>query len=106
MKVVYVGESTLYPAFGSADVESQIACVREDLPRLVKNFVAAHELYHLKDKAHWWVWKEIKANAAGALKHPIGFAACVLMSMRPYRLKYYRQRIAGRDRVRGGAEWE
>lgn len=97
MKIVYFAKSDLYPAFGVADVESQIACVREDLPRLVKDFVAAHELYHLKDKAHWWVWKEIKANAASALKHPIGFAACVLMSLTPYRLKYYRQRIAGSD---------
>ena len=102
MKVAYVGKSSLYPAFGVADVERQIAYVREDLPGPVREFVTAHELYHLKDRARWWVWREIKANAAGALKHPLGFAACVLMSLTPYRLRYYRQRIAAKEGVRNG----
>jgi hypothetical protein len=97
MKVVHARKSSLYPAFGMADEENQTAHVRGDLPRPVLEFVTAHELYHLKDKARWWVWREIKANATGALKHPIGFAACMLMSLTPYRLRYYRQRIAGKD---------
>jgi hypothetical protein len=72
------------------------AYIRDDLPGFVKKFVTAHELYHLRDKAKWWVWREIKANIAGAFKHPMGFVVCALMSMAPYRLWYYWKRITGK----------
>ena len=94
--ITYVPRKKLYPRFGYALPEKQIACVREDLPCCVKKFVTIHERYHLGDNAQWWVWREIRANIAGALRHPIGFIVCVLMSLAPYRLKYYWQRIAGK----------
>jgi len=59
------------------------AYVREDLPQCVRKFVTTHELYHLQDTGRWWVWREIKANAKGALKHPLGFMVCVLLSLTP-----------------------
>jgi hypothetical protein len=74
----------------------QVAYVTDDLPGFVKEFVTAHELYHLGDKAKWWVWREIKANIAAGCKHPMGFVICALMSMAPYRLWYYWNRITGR----------
>ena len=92
-KIVYLPREKLYPRFGYAQTARQIAYVREDLPGCVKKFVTAHERYHLGDRAKWWVWREIRANIAGALKHPIGFMVCVLMSLAPYRLKYYWQRM-------------
>lgn len=79
--------------FGYAQLSEQIAYVREDLPKCVKNFVIVHELYHLRDRAQWWVWREIKANAAGGIKHPLGFTLCVLMSLTPHRLGYYWKRM-------------
>jgi hypothetical protein len=81
--IVYVPREKLYPRYGYAQPSRQIAYVREDLPRSVKKFVTFHE-------------REIRANIAGARKHPIGFMACVLMSLAPYRLKYYWQRIIGK----------
>jgi hypothetical protein len=69
--------------------------VREDLPGCVKRFVTTHELYHLGDKAQWWLLREVKANLHAAIRHPVGFVACVLMSLAPYRLRYYRKRIRG-----------
>jgi hypothetical protein len=94
--IIYLPREKLYPRFGYAQPARQIAYVREDLPGCVKKFVAVHERYHLGDNAKWWVWREIRANVAGALKHPIGFMVCVFMSLAPYRLKYYWQRIIGK----------
>jgi hypothetical protein len=94
--IIYLPKDELYPKFGYAQPSKQIAYVREDLPGYVKKFVTVHECYHLADKAQRWVWREIRANIAGAIKHPIGFVVCVLMSLEPYRLKYYWQRIIGK----------
>ena len=95
-EVFYCSKDQLYPKFGYALPSKQVAYVRDDLPEFVKEFVTAHELYHLRDKAKWWVWREIKANTAGAFKHPMGFVICVLMSLAPYRLWYYWKRITGK----------
>ena len=96
-EILYVSKDQLHPRFGCAVPSKQIAYVRDDLPRCVRKFVTAHELCHLRDEAKWWVWREVKANIAGALKHPVGFVVCVLMSLAPYRLRYYWKRIIGKD---------
>jgi hypothetical protein len=94
-EVIYQSRGTLHPRFGLAlPVKNQVY-VREDLPESVKRFVLSHELYHLVDKAQRWVWREIKATVHAAMRHPIGFIACVFMSLAPYRLRYYGQRIRG-----------
>lgn len=94
-EIIYQTKKELYPLFGYALPSEQIVYVRGDLPNSVRKFVTAHELYHLRDEAKWWVWREIKANFAGACKHPLGFIVCVIMSLAPYRLKYYWKRIIG-----------
>ena len=96
-KVIFLSKEELHPRFGYAVPSNRTVFVRRDLPRCVREFVSAHELYHLQDRAYWWVWREIKANIAGALKHPVGFMVCVLMSLAPYRLRYYWKRITGED---------
>jgi hypothetical protein len=93
MKIIYVPKDEIYPMFGWADKASQVARIREDLPDSVRRFVTVHETYHLKDNATWWLWREIKANAYAAWKHPWGFILCCLMSLAPYRLKYYWNRV-------------
>ena len=95
-EVISQTRDDLYPRFGLALPDEQQVHVREDLPRCVKRFVISHELYHLVDKAQWWVLREVKATVHATMRHPIGFIACVLMSLVPYRLKYYGQRIRGR----------
>jgi hypothetical protein len=94
-EVIYQTREDLYPRFGLALPDKQQVYVREDLPGCVKRFVINHELYHLVDKAQWWVLREVKATVHATMRHPIGFIACVLMSLAPYRLKYYGQRILG-----------
>jgi hypothetical protein len=69
--------------------------VRDDLPDSVKRFITSHEVYHLRDKAEWWIWREIKATGHAAIRHPVGFMACMFMSLAPDRLRYYGQRILG-----------
>ncbi len=96
-EIILLTKEKLYPRFGYSLPSKQIAYVRDDLPECVRKFVTAHELYHLRDKARWWVWREIKANIAGAFEHPIGFMVCVLMSLVPYRLRYYWKRFTGED---------
>lgn len=93
-EIVYQTKKDLYPKFGCALEET--AYVREDLP-CVREFVALHELYHLRDKSGWWIWREIKASGHGALHRPIGFMICMLLSLQPYRVKYYWKRLTGRD---------
>ena len=92
-KVIYCSKEALYPRFGLAVADKQLAFVRDDLPGCVKRFVICHELYHLSDGAGWWVWREIKANMHGCLRHPVGFLLCLQMSLVPYRIKYYLSRI-------------
>jgi len=96
-EIIGVSKEKLGARFGYALPSRQVAFVREDLPRSVRAFVTEHELYHLRHGARWWVWREVKASGAGALRHPLGFVACVLMSLRPYRLKHYVERIRGRE---------
>jgi len=97
-EVLYRTREDLYPRFGLAVPDRQRVYVRDDLPGCVKRFVTSHEIYHLVDKAEWWIWREIKATGHAAMRHPIGFIACVLMSLAPYRLRYYGQRIRGREK--------
>ena len=93
MPVIYLSKDRIHPRFGYADIENQIAYVREDLPAKVKDFVKCHELYHLRDNAKWWIWREIKANAYAGIRHPSGFIQCIIMSMSKDRLIYYYERF-------------
>jgi len=95
-EVIYQTREDLYPRFGLALPDRQQVYVRGDLSESVKQFVISHEVYHLSDKAEWWAWREIKASARAAIRHPLGFVVCVLMSLAPYRLRYYGQRIRRR----------
>ena len=97
-EVIYQTRENLYPRFGLALLGKGQVYVRKDLPECVKRFVISHELYHLGDKAQWWIWMEVKATIHAAMRHPIGFVACVSMSLAPHRLRYYWQRIRGRER--------
>jgi len=94
-EIIYQTKKELYPRFGYALPSEQIVYVRGDLPNCVRRFVTEHELYHLRDKSKWWVWREIRANIAGALRHPFGFIVCAMISLAPYRLKYYWKRFIG-----------
>lgn len=93
MQIKYIKKEYLYPKFGLANITKQIAIVREDLPETVKYFVLQHELYHLRDKAKWWVFREIRANAYGAWKCPFGFIYCCILSLSWDRLKFYYKRF-------------
>jgi hypothetical protein len=97
-EVINQTRENLYPRFGLALPDKQLVYVRDDLPGCVKRFVIGHELYHLRDKAQWWIWREVKANIHAAIRHPIGLVACVFMSLAPYRLWYYAQGIRARDK--------
>jgi hypothetical protein len=93
MKVQHVDKSALFPAFGKADPHKQIAYVRNDLPKAVQAFVAAHEVYHLSDKPGWWLWREIRASLCVDWKHWKGFLLCAMMSLGVERLKFYTTRL-------------
>jgi len=93
----YIQKSKLYPAFGEAEPEKNIVLIRNDPPIIVKRSVEEHEKYHLKDKSGNGFWREIKANAYALKKHPLGFIITVLMSLQPYRIRFYINRIRGKD---------
>ena len=101
LKIIYVAKSKLYPAFGDAKEIPPRIRIRRDLPKVVQEFVLTHEKYHIRDwqklakenKKYYWVWGEIKANIYGVFKHPLGFLICALMSLQPYRIKFYFKRF-------------
>lgn len=73
------------------------AVVREGLPERVRLFVTAHEVYHLVDVPGRWLWREIKANLAGALAYPLGALEGVWLTVKdPSRWRYYWARLRGR----------
>lgn len=88
MNIECVSKEEIYPAFGVCYKDGTIK-IREDLPQRVKDFVLIHEIYHSTDKSTYWLWREIKANSYAAIKHPIGFIITMVMSLAPYRLKFY-----------------
>ncbi len=93
VKIVYRPDSSMRPMFGLADSKARTVYINQDLPKTVREFVTAHEIYHLDDPAKHWLWREIKANAHAGARRPLGFCLCVLLSLRPYRLIFYVQRF-------------
>lgn len=93
MKIKYVSKNKLYPAFGDSNIKTQTIWIRKDLPNVVKRFVKDHELYHLRDKSQNVFWREVKANVHSAIIHPLGLIVTIILSLQPYRIKFYIQRI-------------
>jgi hypothetical protein len=94
MVVKYVSKEALAPCFGLSFPERNEVHVRADLPGAARAFVLAHEIYHLTDKAQWWVWREIKANAHAFLKHPWGGVVTVALTIFSLdRWRFYFRRI-------------
>ncbi|SHI81314.1 hypothetical protein SAMN02745216_00578 [Desulfatibacillum alkenivorans DSM 16219] len=93
VKIVYCPGDSIKPAFGLADTASRTVYVSRDLPGPVKDFVLKHELFHIKDRRGFWFWREAKANMAAGFEHPLGFCWCALMSLQPYRLRFYLRRF-------------
>jgi len=113
VKIKYVPKSTLYPAFGLFVFKGERIYIRkrlfrgegiyirEDLPKVVRKFLIEHEIFHLEDwkrlqkkkKKDNWIWSEIKANAYGTIKQPIGAFVCIIMSLTPARFKLYLNRF-------------
>ncbi len=100
-KIYYVSKSRLYPAFAYATENPSIIRIRKDLPKSVKRFLLSHETYHIQDwqrlakkkKEYNWILGEIRANTYGTFKHPLGALICAIMSLQPYRIKFYFDRI-------------
>jgi hypothetical protein len=100
-KVSYVSKEKLYPAFGEALVDPPRIKIRKDLPKNVKRFVLAHEKYHLKDwerckkkgKKYSVFLGEIRASFFPAFRYPLGFLLTIILSLQPYRLRLYFNRI-------------
>jgi len=63
--------------FGDSDAPSMTVWVNRDLPDAAAMFVLDHELYHIRDTAKNWIWREIKANVYSGFLHPVGFCQVV-----------------------------
>lgn len=93
MKVSYISNKRIYPAFGVALEKGEKIYIRKDLPDLVKRYLLAHEKFHvldfrkLKKKKQSVFWCEIKANAYGFYKEPIGAIITLIMSLTPARIR-------------------
>ena len=86
-------------AYGLCRYFQKEILILNTLPDCVKEFVLAHERQHERDfKARGIgqsvLWLEIKANAAGFFRHPIGGVVCVIMTLlSPTRLGFYWKRL-------------
>ena len=54
MQINYVKKEELFPAFGMCYPEIELILIREDLPKITRSFLIAHEKYHLTDKELNW----------------------------------------------------
>jgi len=79
--VAFVEPKLLSPAYGHADRKRMVALVRADLPGCLKPNVLCHELFHLRDDAEGWLWRELRANVYAALHFPLGFVVGTLMTL-------------------------
>lgn len=96
LTIIYAPRERLAPAFGEAWPFMDTAYVRDDLPRLVKKFTRAHEIYHLIDNYKWWgrFGQELRANFAAAIECPLGFILAFFLTLTSReRLKLYADRI-------------
>lgn len=92
--VDYVPKETIYPAYGYNGAGH--AVVREDLSPRVKQFVTAHELYHLGDTATWggWIGRELRASIVSGFRDPIGFGSTIFATVTDVdRIGFYLKRI-------------
>ena len=92
--VRYVPKEAIFPAYGYNG--SGMAIVREDLPPRIKNFVLAHERFHLQytDKWFGWLGRELRANFFAGLSDPMGFAATAWSSVTDTdRINFYLERV-------------
>lgn len=96
-RVQFVDKEQIYPAFGRALTSKKIVYVRRDLIKCARDFVVQHELQHLEHSYESWIWEEITANLYALTKHPIGGLIIIIMSLAPYRLKHYWNRIKRGD---------
>lgn len=70
--------------------------VKSDLFKIVKNFVLAHELYHIQDEKEWLgvFGKELRANLIPGMKNPIGLLVTIWKTITSKeRLSLYLDRI-------------
>lgn len=93
MEINYVNKEDIAPAFGNANSTTMVINIRNDLSHGATAFIKEHELFHLRDSDGFWLWREIKANFVGALKHPIGFVIICFLSLSITRLKFYVNRF-------------
>jgi hypothetical protein len=93
MQITYVPRSSIYPSFGLCFPDGTIR-IREDLPQCVKDFLLDHEFEHRDDlPAQGFAAKELESTWEGFRKHPIGAIVTAIMSLSPYRLRYYVKRF-------------
>ncbi len=87
------------PGFGIAfcHPEKPFACVREDLPRSVYEWVREHELYHLMDTHTWGgvFGSEFRANAYATWQKPFGLFAAIMQGLKEGRVKRYLKYMFG-----------
>ncbi|MFH2074242.1 MAG: hypothetical protein ABIJ57_02670 [Pseudomonadota bacterium] len=69
---------------GNSSAPSRMVWVSHDLPSAASRFVCEHEIYHLDDRCKWTPWREVKANAYAAAKHPVGAAQAAWMTVRSW----------------------
>jgi len=96
MKIKYVSKKKLYPAFGLALYKGERIYIRKDLPKIVQKYLLEHEKYHILDyrrlrnknkKKQNVFWSEIKANAHGFFKQPIGAIVTLILSFFSFKVK-------------------
>jgi hypothetical protein len=94
MEITYVPKEKICPAFGYCYADGRIE-IRDDLPECVKGFVLDHEELHRDDKVNQeaFIAGELESNWGGFIRHPLGAIVTMFMSLAPYRLKYYWQRL-------------
>ena len=102
----YVSKEAIYPRFGrwlslSGEYGVVRYQIRGDLPKIAQEYLIQHETEHQIDKANGdfecdgWIQNEIDANANAqwSWRFVAGLLVVAVMSLAPYRIKYYLSRF-------------
>jgi len=97
VKTKYVTKKEIYPLFSNSDVKKKIIFIRKDLSKISKEFLEVYELNYMKSKYKHWFCKLITSGIKSFFKKPLGAIWTLILSLHPYRIKFYIQKVIKGD---------
>lgn len=97
IKIKYVTKKEIYPLFSNSDKKKKVIFIRKDLSNISKRFLEVYELNYMRSKCKSWFCKLITSGIKSFFKRPLGAIWTLILSLKPYRIKFYIQKAIKGD---------